>query len=453
MPGTPPGSAARAHQRAFVVTQLAAICALVPMLGSILLATTPTWSPATQLLLAEAAVFPLLLPVQRWTGAVEELGLFAVIWFHVLLFTTAYNFGGLSSPALLATPIAVVVCVLFLPRRRRLTGLAGLPLGFAVLALLQAGGHAFPQQLPAAALSPVALTWLLTTLGYIAAMTWFHAELRGGAHARLRGEVAGSRELVEALRSEWRQVEQTSQVKAQYLETLGRELALPVRAMVGFSQVIATETGSDAEQARFRACARDIESSGQRLLEALRAVEEFGKALSGTLQLDMKSVDLRDVIHRSLNQVMPLMQSAGLSADVQLPLAPVKVRGDRKRLQQMLDCLLSNAVRFNRRGGGVRIAVLHGGERVALVVEDAGVGMETDKLDSLRRRLRAAANCGGCEAGSGHGLLLAEMLVRGHGGSLKIDSERNKGTRVQVLLPGHDRTAAVDGRGGDVVVV
>jgi|GEM_PF-6887617 len=436
MPGTPAGSTSRQRQQAFVVTQVAATVAVVPMVASLLLAAAPTWSVATGLLIGQAAVFPLLPLLQRWTGAVGALGLFAVFWFHGLVFATAYNFGGLMSPALLATPIAAIVCVLFLPRHRRLLGLAGLPLGFAALGLLQAAGHSFPANLMPGAVAPVAMTWLLSALAYITAMTWFHAELRGTAQARLRQEIAGSRELVESLQADWRQTEQTSQVRAHYLEQLGHELALPVQAMVGFSQVIAAESGDGPEQQRFRACAQDIESSGQRLLEALHAVEEFGKALAGALTLKMQPVDMRDIVARSLTRLAPLAHSAGLHPDQQLPPGPVMVQGDPERLQQMLDCLLSNAVRFNRRGGRLRVALLDGGGRAALVIEDGGVGMTPGSLDALRRRLQAAANGQGPGSGSGHGLLLAEMLVRAHGGWLKIDSERDKGTRVQVMLPG-----------------
>jgi signal transduction histidine kinase len=111
------------------------------------------------------------------------------------------------------------------------------------------------------------------------------------------------------------------------------------------------------------------------------------------------------------------------------------VRGDRARLEQVVLILLENAVKYNRAGGRVAVAVRRRNLQAALEVSDTGCGIDPDELPQLGARFHRGRQAGRSAEGSGLGLAIAQGIVRAHGGHIAIASSAGSGTCVSVTLP------------------
>jgi two-component system, OmpR family, sensor histidine kinase VicK len=115
---------------------------------------------------------------------------------------------------------------------------------------------------------------------------------------------------------------------------------------------------------------------------------------------------------------------------------PSTVRVDRSRLEQVLDNLLTNAVKYSPQGGTLRVTLGREGSGFALSVADPGIGIPAEDLPQLTRRYFRASNVSaGNFPGLGLGLSLVKQILEAHGGGLRIQSELGHGTTVTALLP------------------
>jgi signal transduction histidine kinase len=123
--------------------------------------------------------------------------------------------------------------------------------------------------------------------------------------------------------------------------------------------------------------------------------------------------------------------------DLRLDVGPVPtVRGDRARLGQLLDNLISNGVKFTEPGGHVVVALGRSGEDVVLAVSDDGIGISADDRRRLFERFfRAAGVQERAIDGTGLGLTIAKAIVAAHGGSIEVASVEGAGATLRVRLP------------------
>jgi signal transduction histidine kinase len=114
---------------------------------------------------------------------------------------------------------------------------------------------------------------------------------------------------------------------------------------------------------------------------------------------------------------------------------PLTVRGDPARLEQVVLILLDNAVKYNRAGGRVAVAVRRRGLQAAVEVCDTGCGLDPDDLPRLFARFHRGRRAGQSAEGSGLGLAIAQGIVHAHGGQIAIASATGSGTCATITLP------------------
>src|SRR5262249_51922306 len=151
----------------------------------------------------------------------------------------------------------------------------------------------------------------------------------------------------------------------------------------------------------------------------------LARADAGRLELRHRPLDLRDVVGDCVGQCRPLAESQGLK--LALKADSVVVRGDARRLAQVVTNLLSNAVRYNRPGGSVKVRVRVDGAWAVLLVADTGPGIaESDRPHVFERFFRADKSRG--SGGAGLGLAICKSIVAAHGGEIRFSSEDGVGT-------------------------
>ena len=168
-----------------------------------------------------------------------------------------------------------------------------------------------------------------------------------------------------------------------------------------------------------------------RLAKLVEDLEALAAADAAGLSLDLADVDLTEVTHEVVADLLPQFEAA----DVRLELRarPAPIRADRRRINQIVTNLLSNALKFTSSGGTVSVTVDPTDGMAQLVVTDTGIGIPPEDQAHIFERFWRGNRSRGI-AGSGVGLTVVSELVEAHHGDIRVDSEPGAGTRVTVAF-------------------
>jgi signal transduction histidine kinase len=239
--------------------------------------------------------------------------------------------------------------------------------------------------------------------------------------------------------------EAANQAKSRFLATMSHELRTPLNAVIGFSDSLLREAASPS-RGRVVEFAQQINDSGRQLLGLINSILDVARIESGRFDLASDKVDVSHLVRACVRQSDAAAQAAEITLITDVPDNLPLLRADERRLQQVLNHLLSNAVKFTEAGGTVSVgASSDANEGFCLFVRDTGIGIPENDLErvfepftqldsSLARRFQ----------GAGLGLYVSRALVEGHGGKLILRSAPGQGTTAEMRLP-PDRLI-VDGR-------
>ncbi len=232
------------------------------------------------------------------------------------------------------------------------------------------------------------------------------------------------------------QAEQSSKAKSAFLANMSHELRTPLNAIMGFSELLTQELFGPLGDPRYLEFAGDILRSGTHLLAVIGDILDLAKVEAGQLALDMREVELVDLLHRSARLVSETARHRDITLDIQVPGGAILVMADPTRLRQILLNLLSNAVKFTPEGKSVALSCGRDGERLYMRVADTGIGMKPDDLAMVMQPFHQVDNSFSRRyEGAGLGLPLTQSLVDLHGATMTIESTVGEGTTVTVYLP------------------
>lgn len=242
-----------------------------------------------------------------------------------------------------------------------------------------------------------------------------------------------------------RQVESANTAKSRFIATVSHELRTPLNAIIGFSQIIRDDIrrgGGGNGTALHADFAQEIYDSGVHLMEIINEILELATIESGRRPLTLESMALDGLFNDSARKFSAAAAEAGVRLETIH--CGVTLTADRLLMRQIIDQLLSNAVKFNRRGGWVRLNAESDGESVIIAVADSGIGVAAEDLRRVFQPFwQAAAPVSRDYDGAGLGLTLVKAATDALGGDVLIDSRPGAGTQVRVALP--LRPAAIDG--------
>jgi signal transduction histidine kinase len=182
-----------------------------------------------------------------------------------------------------------------------------------------------------------------------------------------------------------------------------------------------------------------MERNAQSLIELVNDLLDASKLESGTMRLDIASINLRALVDELRDTMEPLAREKGIALEVHLTAEVPPVKADRTKLRRILVNLLSNAVKFTGKGGTVEVRgtlAEDEDQRVRISISDTGVGIAPEDVERLfdkYEQARSRATRG--EKGTGLGLYITKQLVELHGGEIKVKSEMGKGSTFSFTLP------------------
>jgi PAS domain S-box-containing protein len=228
--------------------------------------------------------------------------------------------------------------------------------------------------------------------------------------------------------------ERLNRTKDQFLATLSHELRTPLNAIYGWAQMLdARQLDAPTRQRATQAILRNAKAQVQLIDDLL----DLSRIVTGHMRLDVRLVDLRDVIQAALESVQPAARAKSIRVQVVLDPHAGPIMGDPSRLQQVVWNLLINAVKFTPKEGRVQVHLTRNRSLVDIAVSDTGEGIDREMLPHLFERFRQAdSSMTRPHGGLGIGLALVRHLVEMHGGTVEADSAGpGRGATFRVRLP------------------
>lgn len=236
--------------------------------------------------------------------------------------------------------------------------------------------------------------------------------------------------------------ESASHQKSCFLANMSHELRTPLNAIIGFSDVIAGQTHGPVGNSKYAEYAADISKSGMHLLNIINDILDMSKIEAGEAELNESVIDVTEVLASSLSMVRSRSEAAGVQLYREIDNNLPALRGDERKLKQILINLLSNAIKFTFEGGEVRLKVWFRPQSgYVFQVADTGIGIALEDIPTCLTPFKQIdSDLNRRFDGTGLGLPLSKLLTEMHGGSLDLQSKVGVGTTVTVRLPA-DRAA------------
>src|SRR5207248_2063436 len=226
---------------------------------------------------------------------------------------------------------------------------------------------------------------------------------------------------------------ESNRLKSDFLATMSHELRTPLNSILGFSEVLLSANGLGDKQQRW---ARNIKTSGERLLALINDILDLAKIEAGKMQVRLEDFSVHDVCEGMLNMFRPLAEQKNIDLRGQIAPDIPTLRQDLTKLQQILQNLLSNAIKFTPEGGRVLLKAEADPLHVVLTVSDTGVGIAPEEQELVFEKFRQSGNPLTREhAGTGLGLSIVRELAKLLGGEVTLQSELGRGSTFTVRLP------------------
>lgn len=229
--------------------------------------------------------------------------------------------------------------------------------------------------------------------------------------------------------------EEANLAKDAFLAMVTHELRSPLNAMLGWTRVLRTKKLD--EQAQQHAL-ETIEQSARTQSHLIEDLLDTARITSGKMRLELKPVDLVEVVNAALDVVRPAADARGIELISESDTHANLITGDPDRLQQVIWNLLSNAIKFTPENGRVQIRLERADPFARVTVTDSGKGLAPEFLPHVFEKFSQQPSSGGNRrrGGLGLGLSLAKHLVELHGGSIEAESAGiGQGATFTIKLP------------------
>jgi signal transduction histidine kinase len=236
-----------------------------------------------------------------------------------------------------------------------------------------------------------------------------------------------------ALHSQNERLREVDGLKDDLIALVSHELRTPLTSIVGYLELV--QEDEDELKEEHRSHLEVVQRNAHRLLGLVSDLLFAAQVQAGRVTLEKDLVSIPELLDQAVAAALPA------AADRQIDMT-VRVRddadviGDKQRLAQVIDNLLSNALKFTPSGGSVGISVIAREDTVLIEVEDSGIGISAaDQKKLFTRFFRTEAAMRKAIKGTGLGLSIVKAIVEGHGGEITVESAEGKGATFRIALP------------------
>jgi len=252
--------------------------------------------------------------------------------------------------------------------------------------------------------------------------------------SKIARDITDQRQARKALDAAYRQAEESSRLKEEFLATISHELRTPLSAILGWARMLRLGQLSKENAAK---ALDTIERNARAQAQLIDDLLDVSRIVTGKLRMDVRPSDPNSFIDAAVDAVRPAAEAKGVRVQKVIDTGLISIPGDPVRLQQVIWNLLSNAIKFTPRGGRVQIRSERVNSHLEIVVSDTGQGIAPDFLPHVFDRFRQAdQKTSRQHGGMGLGLAIVRHLVELHGGNVSATSEgEGQGATFTVRLP------------------
>jgi signal transduction histidine kinase len=240
--------------------------------------------------------------------------------------------------------------------------------------------------------------------------------------------------LFREIEAKGRQLEVASQHKSEFLANMSHELRTPLNAIIGFSEVLTERMFGELNEKQDEYL-KDIYASGTHLLSLINDILDLSKIEAGRMELELTDFDLPTAIDNALTLVRERAGRRGVTLQRTFHEGLGEVRGDERKIRQVVLNLLSNAIKFTPEGGRIEVTATQGAGAVEVSVSDTGVGIAPEDQEAVFEEFRQVGGADKKAEGTGLGLALCRKFVELHGGRIWVRSQVGAGSTFTFMLP------------------
>jgi PAS domain S-box-containing protein len=255
----------------------------------------------------------------------------------------------------------------------------------------------------------------------------------------------------EELRRAREVAEAASAAKSEFLSSMSHELRTPLNAILGFAQLLERDRKRPLDEKQLERLGHVL-SGGEHLLRLIDDVLDLARIEAGRIAVSCEPVNVREVVDELVAALGPMAARENITVEVNAPGELPDAFADRTRLTQILMNFGSNAIKYNKQGGHVKITLRQlDRQQLRVCVADDGIGIPPDKQDKIWEPFQRAGQETGPIEGTGIGLTITKRLAELMQGRVGFTSQLGHGSEFWVDLPIRtDSTIAVDARGNSV---
>jgi signal transduction histidine kinase len=235
---------------------------------------------------------------------------------------------------------------------------------------------------------------------------------------------------------------ETNQKLNQFVGMASHDLRNPLGVVLGFAKLLQRDEQSNPPTEQQRRALASIQSSAEFMLRLVNNLLDVSKIEAGELHLEKHSVDLSRLVRDNVSLNRFIAEDKQIEIELLLgdDIPPMCLDPD--KIEQVLNNLISNAIKFSQPRTTVTVFLDRTGDEVRLTVADEGPGIPADEQDKLFKPFgRTSVRTTKGEKSTGLGLVISKQVVDGHGGRILIDSKVGRGTSLSVYLPIEQRAA------------
>jgi signal transduction histidine kinase len=250
---------------------------------------------------------------------------------------------------------------------------------------------------------------------------------------RYREQFAEAEHARETLHTQNERLREVDGLKDDLIALVSHELRTPLTSIVGYLELVQEDEAELKEE--HRSHLEVVQRNAHRLLGLVSDLLFAAQVQAGRVTLERDLVSVRELLDEAVAAALPTAANRQIDVTVSAD-DVVHVIGDKQRLAQVIDNLLSNALKFTPPNGSVAVSMVAREATVLIEVADTGLGISpADQNKLFTRFFRTEAAMRKAIKGTGLGLSIVKAIVEGHGGEITVESAEGKGATFRIVLP------------------
>lgn len=232
-----------------------------------------------------------------------------------------------------------------------------------------------------------------------------------------------------------KRLSELNQLKSNIIANVSHEFRTPLTHIKGYLELLITQTLGPLVPEQSNALTV-MQNSAERLAELIDSLIQFSMASQGELSLQPSPIATREMLESVYQRALIKAQNRNVSLSLEVPSMVPEIRADKEKISWVILQLLDNAVKFSSENGRVILSAERDGDFVNISVTDNGIGIAPERIPELFDPFHQLDGSSTRRyGGTGIGLALAKQIINAHGSFIRVSSEVNQGTQMEILLP------------------